>query len=389
MSNIEPKGSSKRNSGWLVMMVDGKKRLGLNEREIRAAENRKRLALMEDLKFKRRHTKRESKPPRSSWPIVERDQGIAYNKMHLSLIHEVKMTGRLKKRVEKMERSNSATRQLLRGSTPSPKKDIKSTNPAEFVSLKGEDKPSKVDDVKSERHVFSQTSLLNEVGGCPAILDQGKSEIQEEVKLEEATSLGYNKPKEVKSKPNLRCRASDQREEEERPPVIIRDNSLEPYDVNLDEATSLGKKQKGNRPKALSNRSLPRWNSEKKRPKALSNGSLPRKNSEKNLVTLKEVETKRMSYRTQVFMDWKKKARSSKKRNSAPTSASRKKLTGLDPDVIAQTQREIAEFAERESDSLGLMLIKELTGIHVEGESKPTSGWLEDVECSTAVGGLY
>lgn len=327
MSNIEPKGSRKTNNGWLVMMVDGKKRLGLNEREIRASENRKRIALREDLKFKRRHTKRERKPAQSKYQTGERVQGVSRNRMHLSLMHEVKMA---KKRVTKMEPSSSATWQVFGGSIPSPKKDIKSTKPAEFVW----------------------------------------------VKLEEATSLGYNKPKEVKSKSNLICKASDLREEEEQPPLITRDNSLNPWDVKLGEATSLGRKQKGNRTKALSHRSLPRENSGK--------NPIPLE------VTLKEVKTRSKSYRTQVFMDWKKKARSSRKRYSDSTSASKKRLTGLDPDVIAQTQREIAEFAEKENESSGLILTKELTGVHGEGESKSfMSGWLEDVEGATAVGGLY
>jgi len=222
------------------------------------------------------------------------------------------------------------------------------------------------------------------------------------MKLEEATSLGYNKPKEFKSKPNLICKASDLWEEEEQPSLITRDNSLNPWDVKLGEATSLGEKWKltsASTDAIMMNREKKkkRVNSKQgNQTKALSHRSLPRENSGKNPielgVTLQEVETRTKSYGTQVFMDWKKKARSSKKRNSGARSASRKRLTGLDPDIIAQTQREIAEFAEKENESLSLILTKELTGVHVEGESKSfMSGWLEDVEGAepTAVGGLY
>lgn len=402
MSNVGRAGSSKKNNGWLVRMVDGKKKLALNEREKRAAENRKRLALMEELKFKKRQSGRKRNLMRRKSPTAERGQRAARNRKHRSLMQEVKMAGRLKKRFKKHERSNSETwRRIFGGSaSSSPCKNDQPAKPSGFVPLKGGPTSPKVEEIKSKTNVVPKARNFNDVEKSPSKINRGNLAKDEEVMLEEAASPVVK----IRSKSDVGSWSSDVKEEEEWPLVINPGNSLNSEDEKLEEATSLRKKPKlkdvSTAPTKIQGKKKKKRAKSKQgtRTMSLSNRSLPRENSGKSPIPqeirLKEAETKTKSYKTQVFMDWKKKTKTPKKikKNSEPPATIfRKKLTGLDPDVIAQTQKEISEFAEEEQKSSALVFKRQLTGVHTDRGSKAyISGWLEGVDSPTeAVGGLY
>lgn len=431
MPSVERTSLTSRKHGWLVSMVNGKKKLGLNEREIRAAENRKRLAQVEEMKIQRRRKGKERKPSRKESSIIaERSQKPARNKMQLALMQEGKITKRLNKKIKPVGRSNARKSRRVgkRGPSCSEKKPVvanqmkdRNTTPkgkqiqskSEIVSTASDTEsvkysPPKVADFLSIHG--DSTAVDQKIGDNCSSNKDGVNSVKPVERYSQNTTTNEVSPNLPKN-PNeseITYILSLDRIEEKRPWAATtgETRSKQQQEKELQEATI---NEVISQPKLRNVQSLPTRLSLTKRKKERNNWkkqhedksmsliySLPqsrksKRNSLPILMKLKEVETQKKTYRTQVFMDWRKKRRSSIKRVTSEPKPNSRKLTGLDPEVIALTQREIAECAEKEAQDADLIVQRRLTGVRDESESKLyISGWLEDLESPReANGGLY
>jgi len=93
MSNIKRVKTEDNNNGWMMMMVPGRKKWELNQREKRAAVNKIRMGMMLQKSFA--EYKRPAQEKSQNSPKL---QPIVRNKMHLTLTQKNKTIDSLSRR---------------------------------------------------------------------------------------------------------------------------------------------------------------------------------------------------------------------------------------------------------------------------------------------------